>query len=286
LADANRDPSRGQGPCDSAAVKQGRLGWGKRVRTFVIPARASLGWDDERRTSCYHGVTQAVRTETTIRDWLEWQALTDIDAVQRRPGMYVGDTTDGSGLHHMIGELVDNAINEALAGHCNRIDVTLNVGGSVTVRDNGRGIPTDIHRGEGVSVPEVIMTRLAAVMLFDANANTSGHLQGVGVAVVIALSEMLEARIFRDGKEHFIRFRLGHPEAPLAIVGNAERLDGHPRRGTEITFLPSPRFFANTAFGFEMIAHRVRGLASLNAGATIVIADQRSAEKNEIVLRI
>jgi DNA gyrase subunit B len=199
--------------------------------------------------------------------------------------MYVGDTTDGSGLHRMIDELLDNAINEALAGHCDRIDVTLNAGGSATVRDNGRGIPTDIHPSEGVSVTEVIMTRLHAFALFEASASSPGHLQGVGAAVVNALSETLEARIFRDGKEHFIRFRLGHPEAPLAIVGNAETLEGHPRRGTEITFLPNPRFFANTAFDLERIVHRVRRLASLNAGATIVVTDQRSAEKNEIVLR-
>jgi DNA gyrase subunit B len=201
--------------------------------------------------------------------------------------MYIGNTTDGSGLHHMIDELVDNAINEALAGHCDRLEVALNAGGSVTVRDNGRGIPTDIHEGEGVSVPEVIMTRLHACGLFEQNAQQRfGRLHGVGVAVVNALSEVLELRIWREGKEHFIRFRMGHPEAPLAIVGNADMLDGKPYRGTEITFLPSTRFFTKTEFDFVRIEHRLRELASINAGVTIVLADKRGVQKKEIVLRI
>jgi len=213
--------------------------------------------------------------------------LNQLDAVQRRPGMYIGDTTDGSGLHRMIDELVDNAINEALAGHCDRLEVTLNTGGSVTVRDNGRGIPTDIHRGEGVSVPEVIMTRLHAVGLIEQDTQPgSGRLNGVGAAVVNALAEVLELRIWREGKQHFMRFRMGHPEAPLAIVDNADMLAGKPRRGTEITFLPSTRFFAKTEFDFGRIEHRLRELASLNASVTVVLADKRDAQEKQIVLRV
>jgi DNA gyrase subunit B len=213
--------------------------------------------------------------------------MNHLDAVQRRPAVYIGNTTDGSGLHHMIDELVDNAINEALAGHCDRLEVALNAGGSVTVRDNGRGIPTGIHPGEGVSVPEVIMSRFAARGSFQQDAQQRfGRLQGEGVAVVNALSDVLELRIWRDGKEHFMRFRMGHPEAPLTIVGNADMLDGKPRRGTEITFLPSTRFFTKIEFDIVRIEHRLRELASLNAGATIVLADTRGIQKKEIVLRI
>jgi DNA gyrase subunit B len=228
-----------------------------------------------------------VRTETKIRDCLTDWILNHLDAVHRRPGMYIGDTTDGSGLHRMIDELVDNAINEALAGHCDRLDVALNAGGSVTVRDNGRGIPTGVHPVEGVSVSEVIMTRLYTVSLFEKNVQQrSGPLQGVGVAIVNALSEVLELRIWREAKEHFIRFRLGCPEAPLIVVGNADMLDEKRLHGTEITFLPSARFFTNTEFDFERIEHRLRGLASLGAGVTIVLSDDRGVEKREIVLRI
>jgi len=201
--------------------------------------------------------------------------------------MYIGDTTDGSGLHRMIDELVDNGINEALAGHCDRLEVALNAGGSVTVRDNGRGIPTGVHPGEGVSVSEVIMTRLFTVSLVRKNAQqSSGPLRGVGVAVVNALSELLELRIWRDGNEHFMRFRLGRPEAPLIVVGGADMPDGKRHRGTEITFRPSAMFFTNTEFDFERIEHRLRGLASLDAGLTIVIADHRGVERKEIVIRI
>jgi DNA gyrase subunit B len=212
------------------------------------------------------------------------KVLNDIEAVQRRPGMYIGDTTDGSGLHHMIDELVDNAINEALAGHCDRLDVALNAGGSVTVRDNGRGIPTGIHRSEGLSVAEVIMTRLPTVQQYALQG--FGPLRDVGVAVVNALSEVLELRIWRDGKQHLMRFRMGHPEAPLAIVGDADMPDGKPLRGTEITFLPSTRFFTTTEFDFVRIEQRLRELASLNAGVTIVLADKRGNQEKEIVLRI
>jgi DNA gyrase subunit B len=213
--------------------------------------------------------------------------LNDVDLVQRRPRMYIGDTTDGSGLHRMIDEVVDNAIEEAIAGHCDRLEVTLNPGGSVTIRDNGRGIPTDIHPREGVSAAEVIMTRLYAGALSQKNAQqVPGRPQGVAVVVVNALSDVLELRIWRDSKEHFMRFRAGRPEAPLTIVGHAPSPDGKPRRGTEITFSPSARFFTKTEFDFVRIEQRLRGLASLNAGVTIVFTDKRGLHEKEIVLRI
>ena len=214
------------------------------------------------------------------------KVLKGLEAVRKRPGMYIGDTDDGSGLHQMIYEVVDNSIDESLAGYCDKIEVILNADGTVTISDNGRGVPVDNHKEEGIPAAQLIMTELHAGGKFDQNSyKVSGGLHGVGVSVVNALSEKLLLEINRDDKIHKMEFAHGTVTDSLKTVGDSKVINGKKYTGTKITFLPSTKIFKNIDFNFSTIEKRLRELAFLNTGVNIILQDNRSTQKKEIIFK-